>query len=219
MANFFPRWTNWLAFKLTICVGVIVLTLVAGIWYYFTPKYTRVGYQPTQPVQFSHVIHAQQLEMDCRYCHSFVEVASHSNVPNTQTCINCHGVGKIQATSPKLEPIRTSWETGEPVDWVRIHQVPDYAYFNHAVHVNRGVSCVSCHGKINEMPVVYHAEPLSMGWCLECHRNPENFLRPVDEVTNLDWTPPAGETQQEIGLKLKEEWAVQPPETCGGCHR
>jgi len=219
MANFFPRWTNWLALKVTICAGVIVMTLVAGIWYYFTPKYTRVGYQPTQPVTFSHVIHAQQLEMDCRYCHSFVEVASHSNVPNTQTCISCHGQGKIQAQSPKLEPVRQSWETGESMDWVRIHQLPDYAYFNHAVHVNRGVSCVSCHGQINEMPVVYHAEPLSMGWCLECHRNPQNFLRPVDEVTNLDWTPPEGETQLEIGSKLKEEWQVQPPETCGGCHR
>lgn len=219
MANFFPRWTNWLPLKLVICLGVVVMGLVAGIWYYFTPKYTRVGYQPTQPVPFSHVIHVEQLGMDCRYCHSYVEVAAHSNVPNTQTCISCHGEGKVQSDNPKLEAVRQSWASGQPVNWVWIHRVPDYTYFNHAVHVNRGISCYSCHGDVSAMEVVYQHEPQSMSWCLDCHRNPENHLRPPSEVFNLKWKPTGGETQKEIGLKFKEEWNVNPPVTCGGCHR
>ncbi len=220
MANFFPKWTNWLPLKLLICVGAVVSFLVAGIWYYFTPKYTRVGYEPNQPVPFSHVIHVEQLGMDCRYCHSFVEVASHSNVPTTQTCITCHGEGRVQHNNPKLTAIVDSWETGRPMHWNRIHEVPDYAYFNHAVHVNRGVSCYSCHGNVTEMDVVYQHEPQSMSWCLECHRAPENHLRPPEEIYNMNWKPVAGgETQLEIGTKFKEEWAVNPPVTCGGCHR
>ncbi len=219
MANFFPKWLNWLPLKLFICVGAIVTFLVAGIWYYFTPKYTRVGYQPNQPVPFSHVIHVEQLGMDCRYCHSFVEVASHSNVPTTQTCVTCHGEGKVQYDNPKLTAVQESWKTGQPIEWNRIHQVPDYAYFNHAVHVNRGVSCYSCHGDVSAMEVVYQHEPQSMAWCLDCHRAPENHLRPPEEIFNMKWKPVAGETQREIGLKFKEEWAVNPPVTCGGCHR
>jgi hypothetical protein len=219
MANFFPKWLNWLPLKLTICIGVIVTTLVGGIWYYFTPKYTRVGYEPDQPVPFSHVVHVEQLGMDCRYCHSFVEVASHSNVPTTATCIACHGEGKIKHDSPKLTAVVESWKTGRPVQWARVHQVPDYAYFNHAVHVNRGVSCYSCHGDVSAMPVVYQHEPQSMAWCLECHRAPENHLRPPEEIYNMKWKPVAGETQREIGMKFKQEWDVNPPVTCGGCHR
>ena len=217
MANFFPKSTNWLPLKLVICAGAIVTFIVGGLWYYFTPKYTRVGYEPTQPVPFSHVIHVQQLGMDCRYCHSFVEVASHSNVPTTQTCMSCHT--QIKADSPKLAAVRESWKTGQPVNWVRIHKVPDYTYFNHAVHVNRGVSCYSCHGAINEMKVVYQHEPQSMSWCLDCHRAPENHLRPPSEIYNMAWKPTGQETQREIGMKFKEEWEVNPPVTCGGCHR
>lgn len=219
MANFFPKWMNWLPLKLTVCVGAIVTMLVVGIWYYFTPKYTRVGYEPNQPVPFSHVIHVEQLGMDCRYCHSFVEVASHSNVPTTATCIGCHGEGKIKHDSPQLTAVVESWKTGNPIQWARIHQVPDYAYFNHAVHVNRGVSCYSCHGDVSAMPVVYQHEPQSMAWCLDCHRQPENHLRPPSEIYNMKWKPVAGESQRDIGLKFKQEWDVNPPVTCGGCHR
>lgn len=219
MSNFFPKWTNWLALKLTIVVMVVAVALVAMITYYFTPKYTRVGYQPNQPVPFSHVIHVEQLGMDCRYCHTFVEVAGHSNVPDVQTCMSCHGQGKIKWDSPLLEPIRRAWETGEPVRWVRIHQAPDYAYFNHAAHVNRGISCYSCHGDVAAMPVVWHHEPQSMAWCLDCHRNPELHLRPPEEVYNMKWRPVAGTTQKDIGSRFKELWDVNPPVTCGGCHR
>ncbi len=217
MANFFPKWTNWIPLKVVVCLGVVGLFVVAGVTYYFTPKYTRVGYMPTQPVPFSHAIHVEQLGMDCRYCHSFVEVASHSNIPTTQTCMACHT--QIRATSPKLEAVRESWKTGRPVNWLRVHKVPDYTYFNHAVHVNRGVSCFNCHGAVNEMQVVWQDQPQSMSWCLNCHRAPENALRPPSEVFNMNWKPGAGESQRGIGGKFKEEWEVNPPVTCGGCHR
>lgn len=189
MGNFFPRWTNWLPLKLAIALFFVLVGVTVGMTYYFTPKYTRVGYEPTQPVPFSHKIHAGQLGLDCRYCHSFVEVSGHSNVPTNQTCFNCHGTGKgnIRSSSPKLEKVMQAEATGHPIPWVKVHKLPDYAYFNHSVHVNRGVSCVSCHGEINKMEVVRHEKPLSMGWCLECHRNPENNLRPLDQITNLQY--------------------------------
>ena len=217
MANIFPRWSNFLPIKLGVMVVVLATIATAGVWYYFTPKYTRVGYKPVQPVPFSHDIHATQLGMDCRYCHSFVEVAAHSNVPNTQVCMNCHS--QVQKDSPKLQAVRDSWKTGQPVDWVQIHKTPDYAYFNHSVHVNRGVSCFSCHGAVNRMAEVYHAKPHSMGWCLDCHRAPENFLRPQEQVFNLDWPQPEGQAQLKVGLELKNKWNVNPPTSCSGCHR
>jgi hypothetical protein len=187
MANFFPRWSNWLPLKLAICGFVVVIGLTAGTWYYVTPKYTKVGYQPVQPVPFPHDIHVTQLGMDCRYCHSFVETAAHSNVPNTQTCMACHQ--QVQKDNPKLEPVRASWKSGDPVEWAWIHRLPDYVFYNHAAHVNRGISCASCHGQVNHMPAMYDAKPMSMKWCLDCHRHPENFLRPEDQITNLDWKP------------------------------
>ncbi len=217
MANIFPRELNALPVKVGMGLTVVAVLVVAAVWYYFTPKYTRVGYMPTQPVAFSHALHAGQLGIDCRYCHSQVENSSHSNIPTTQTCMNCHSA--IQTTSPKLARVRESWEKGKPIEWVQIHKVPDHVYFNHAAHVNRGVSCVSCHGKVNEMEVVYQDQPQSMGWCLQCHRAPENHLRPLDKITDLNWKPPAGTTQQDLGGRLKEQWNVHPPTQCAGCHR
>src|SRR5207302_214911 len=126
-------------------------------------------YEPIQPVPFPHDIHVSQLGMDCRYCHSFVDVAAQSNVPNTQTCMACHQ--QVQKDNPKLEPVRDSWKTGKPIEWVWLHRTVDYVYYNHAAHVNRGISCFSCHGAVNHMPVVYMAKPHSMAWCLECHRD------------------------------------------------
>ncbi len=243
MANYFPRWTNRLPLKVLVCLGVLGSALVAGVWYYFTPAYTRVGYEPVQPVPFSHEIHAAQLGMDCRYCHSFVEVAAHSNVPSTQTCMNCHS--QVQKESPKLVAVRESWATGKPIEWLQIHKTPGFAYFNHSVHINRGVSCFSCHGQVNHMPVVFHAKPFSMSFCLDCHRNPETGLRPRADVFNLDWRPddlnvplfvakygkPPGMeqkdfasdaklTQKEIGLTLARKLGVNAPvANCAGCHR
>jgi len=216
MPNIFPRWTNWLPFKIVFIVVLLVFLLVNGVTYYFTPKYTRVGYMPNQPVSFSHALHVEQLGMDCRYCHYSVETSSHSNVPTVQTCMSCHQ--HIQQKSEKLAPIRAAWESGQPVLWVRIHQAPDYVYFNHAAHVNRGISCQSCHGQVNHMTVVWHHEPHSMGWCLECHRRPENFIRELSEVYNLNYTI-SPEEQRTLGKKLVQEWAVSPPQNCAGCHR
>lgn len=206
-----------LPLKLLCCGGLLAVVVVTGVWYYFTPKYVRVGYMPTQPIPFSHALHVEQLGMDCRYCHSFVDVAGHSNIPTAQTCMSCHS--QVAPESRKLEPLRASYESGDPIEWVRVHRAPDYVFFNHAVHVNRGVSCQSCHGDVNQMEVVWHAEPQSMSWCLDCHRAPENHLRPLDEIYNFNWEPPEGKTQREIGLQLKEEWKVQPGVTCAACHR
>ncbi|CAN5346747.1 cytochrome c3 family protein [soil metagenome] len=207
MANFFPRWTNTVLLKVAVCLGVVGIGTVAAVSYYFTPEYTRVGYQPSQPVPFSHKLHAGQLGMDCRYCHNHVESSAHSNIPSSQTCWNCHQ--HVKKESPRLEPIRRSIDktyegyTGEPVEWVRVHKVPEYAYFDHSAHVNRGVSCVSCHGKINEMSVVYQHESQSMGWCLDCHRAPEKNLRPLDQITNLDWKPEDLDREQFYGHLLE----------------
>lgn len=189
MGNFFPRWTNWLPLKLAVALFFVLVGVAVGLTYYFTPKYTRVGYEPTQPVPFSHKIHAGQLQMDCRYCHSFAEESSHSNVPVNQVCFNCHGTGKgnIRSSSPKLARVMEAEASGQSIPWVKIHKLPDYAYFNHSAHLNRGISCASCHGKVNEMEVVRQDQPQSMGWCLQCHRNPEDNLRPLDQITNLNY--------------------------------
>jgi hypothetical protein len=224
MANIFPRSSNLLPLKIVFCLLILGGAVRGGMWYYFTPKYTRVGYEPTQPVPFSHKIHAGQLGMDCRYCHSFVETAAHSNVPTTQVCMNCHS--QVQKDNPKLQAVRESWQTGKPIQWIQVHKTPDYVYFNHSAHVNRGVSCVSCHGRVDQMEVVYHAESHSMDFCLTCHRAPENALRPVAEVTNLAYQPPTkdgesvAEAQKRIGNELKLAWKINPPDkNCAGCHR
>lgn len=224
MANIFPRSSNLLPFKIVLCLAILGGAATAGVWYYFTNKYTNVGYQPLQPVPFPHDVHVAQLGMDCRYCHSFVEVAAHSNVPTTQVCMNCHQ--QIQKENPKLKPLFDSWMTGKSVEWVQIHKTPDYVYFNHSAHVNRGVSCVSCHGRVDKMAVVHHDQPLSMAWCLDCHRHPEHHLRPLDQITNLGWQPPTKEgqsvakAQQELGNGIKRDWAINPPDkNCFGCHR
>jgi hypothetical protein len=225
MANIFPKGTNETVIKAGIALGAVGTLAALAVWYYFTPKYSRVGYQPVQPVHFQHDIHVGQLGLDCRYCHSYVEVSGHSNVPATQTCMNCHR--DVQKDNPKLQPVRDSWASGQPIQWVKIHNVPDYAYFNHSAHVNRGVSCVACHGKVNEMDVVYEAKSLSMGWCLQCHRNPQDYVRPIaadkpgdqSPIFNLNWTVPDGTTQGQLGMKLVKDWKINPPKDCAGCHR
>jgi formate-dependent nitrite reductase cytochrome c552 subunit len=213
MGNFFPRWTNWVPLKIAVCLGFIVVGVALGASYYFTPKYTRVGYEPTQPVPFSHKQHVGELGLDCRYCHSYVEVSGHSNVPTNQTCFNCHGPDKMQVKkeSEKLAKVREANESGDPINWIKVHKAPDYVYFNHSVHVNRGVSCVSCHGQINEMEVVKHDQPHSMGWCLDCHREPQNALRPLDQITNLTWKADSMKREDFYAkhVKLKDEDAIR----------
>lgn len=217
MSKLFPKSANGLPLQIVIYLVVLAGIATAGVTYYMTPKYTRVGYAPVQPVPFSHAKHVQEIGLDCRYCHSNVDKSGHSNVPTAQTCMNCHGV--VKATSPLLAPIRESYEKGTPVPWVWIHTTPDFAYFNHSIHVNRGVSCVECHGKVNEMDTVAHMQSLSMGFCLECHRNPEARLREPKDVFNLNSKTLADQGRQKDALDLVHNWKVKPPQSCSGCHR
>lgn len=216
MSDIFPKWTNSLPLKVGIGLALLGSSALAGVWYYFTPKYTRVGYKPTQPVAFSHDIHANQLQIDCRYCHNNVDKSWFSNVPAANTCMNCHSV--VLKDSPKLELVRQSYSTGKPIEWVQIHKVPDYVYFNHSVHVSRGISCVECHGQVNHMDEVYHAKPLSMSFCLDCHRNPEAALRDPKDVYNLDLKIDP-EKQLKSGLKFAHDWKVNASQNCSACHR
>ena len=211
MAFSFPRWANQLGPKLVVAGGLTATLALAGVTYYLTPKYTRVGYQPIQPVPFSHAVHAGQLGVDCRYCHNGVDKSWFSNIPAASTCMNCHS--QILKEDPRLQLVRDSFQSGQPIPWVQVHKAPDYVYFNHSVHVNRGVSCVHCHGPVNQMDEVYHAKPLSMGFCLDCHRKPEDYIRPVDLVTQLDWKG------QVNGKQLVHDWNVKPGESCSVCHR
>ena len=217
MSKLFPQSANKLPLQIVIYLGILAGIATAGVTYYMTPKYTRVGYAPLQPVPFSHALHAGQLGLDCRFCHSNVEKSGHSNIPSSQTCMNCHN--QVRKDSALLAPVRSSYETGEAVPWVWIHTTPDHVYFNHAAHVNRGVSCVECHGKINEMDVVAQAKPLSMGFCIECHRNPKTRVREKADVFNLDSQTIAAKAGVEAGMKFISDWKIKPPESCSGCHR
>ena len=211
----FPKWTN-LARPAIATLGVLVPVYVTLLLAYgASPQTTAVGYQPVQPVPYSHALHAGELGINCRYCHTTVETAAHAAIPPTQTCMNCHA--KIRATSPKLLPVRESYATGMPVPWVRVHDLPDFVYFNHSAHVRRGVGCVECHGRIDKMEVVTQVERLSMGWCLDCHRNPDRHLRPPEAVTQMDWVAP--ENPDVYGRRLREAANISPPTQCWTCHR
>ena len=189
--------------------------VVFFFWYWGSPKFTDVGYRPVQPVKYSHKLHAGDMGMDCRYCHSQIEQSRHANIPPTQTCMNCHKV--VGLDNPNLAPVRESWDTGTPIEWVRVHKLPDYAYFNHAAHLRAGIGCIECHGNVRQMEVVEQVKPLSMGWCLDCHRNPDPHIRPISELTNMEWTPPPDHA--EFVKRFKEERNINPPEDCSACHR
>ncbi len=177
-----------------------------------------MGYQPEQPLPYSHATHAGKLGIDCRYCHTTVEHAAVAAVPPTQTCMNCHTkIGLKEGQSDKLQLVRDSNANGTPIPWVRVHDLPDFVYFDHSAHVRRGVGCVSCHGRVDKMEVVYQAEPLSMGWCLGCHRNPEPHLRPLERITEMDWVP--WEDRAAMGRRLREEYNIDPSTDCSTCHR
>ena len=206
----FPRSLNKLPMILGAVGTIVPAVLIGVIWYYVTPKNFQVGYAPTQPVPYSHRLHAGQMGMDCRYCHANVEVAAKAMIPPTQVCMGCHAV--VKTTSARIAPINASWESGKPIEWVHIHKLPDHAYFDHSAHLTAGVGCVTCHGRVDQMEVVRAATPLGMGWCLNCHRDPTPNLRPKDQVTNMEWKPedaPAGWVAPD----------VHPPQHCSGCHR
>ena len=210
----FPRWLDSLRPVVgLVAFGVVPVYLVLLVWYGASPITTDVGYQPEQPVPYSHALHVGELGIDCRYCHNTVEESAHASIPTTSTCMNCHTA--IHVDSEKLDPVRESYESGLPVHWVRVHDLPDYSYFNHSAHVQRGVGCVSCHGRVDTMEVVRQVQPLSMGWCLDCHRNPDPHLRPLDKITDMTWQPASDEEHRQI----REALNAQPNEDCSTCHR
>jgi hypothetical protein len=240
----FPRQLNLLPVVLGVASlgGVFGLTFV--VWFYFAPHNLQVGYAPEQPVPYSHRLHAGELGIDCRYCHASVERSQEAMIPPTQTCMGCHSV--IRNDSAKLAPIRDSWETGQPVPWVRVHKLPEHAFFDHSVHVGVGVGCATCHGRIDQMEVVRIEQPISMAWCLDCHRDPWPNLRPRDQITNMRWEADEAWTAEVEAQRHAAEQrvadaaelvaahgegeplepvdptalaAIQPPEHCSGCHR
>lgn len=194
---------------------VVGLFAVFAVWYWGSPEYTDVGYRPVQPVYYSHALHAGELGLDCRYCHSTVERAPVAIVPATSVCMNCHQlVGRDLET---LELVRQSAAEDRPLRWTRVHDLPDYVRFDHSAHLAANVGCSSCHGDVAAMEVVTQMEPLSMGWCLECHRDPDMHLRPDDELTDTAWQP--GPDQLAFARQLREAEPISPPVACTGCHQ
>lgn len=215
MPAIFPRWTNNIPIAIGLLAPLVGAGLIFAVWYWFSASYTDVGYRPQQPVAYSHKVHAGDMGIDCRYCHNTVEQAAQASIPPTATCMNCHE--QVKTESLRLRKVRESWKTGEPIEWVRVHQLPDYVYFDHSVHVAGGVGCVSCHGRVDKMVVVELDQPLSMGWCLDCHRDPEPNLRPLDQVTNMNWDPATADYDPKRDPARKRQ--VNPPLYCSGCHR
>jgi Cytochrome c7 and related cytochrome c len=200
-------------------IAVPVVLVAAGfVWfeYYRSPHWTGVLVPIGQPVLFSHRHHAGQLKIDCRYCHTSVEKSSFAGLPPTQTCMTCHS--QIFTDSPLLQPVRNSYASGQPIRWNRVHNLPDYVYFDHAIHVNKGVGCSSCHGQVNEMPLVWKTQTLFMEWCLGCHRQPEANLRPDSEIFNLNWQP--SKDQPQAGARLARDYHLDAAHltNCSVCH-
>jgi hypothetical protein len=215
MSDIFPKWTNRLPLYLVAAAILFGGGALAGFWYFFTPKYTRVGYQPLQPVAFSHATHSGQLGMDCRICHQGAEASWFSNFPTAASCMNCHN--QVLKGDPRMALVSQSALTGKAIPWVQIHKLPDYVYFNHAAHLNRGVGCASCHGQVQTMEEVAQIQPLSMTFCLDCHRNPGPNLRPLGKITDMTWSPaslPTGWAE-----KFMAEAKINPLQDCSACHR
>ncbi|HXD34579.1 MAG TPA: cytochrome c3 family protein [Pyrinomonadaceae bacterium] len=222
MPQIFHHSTNGLA-KTTIFGAVFVL--LASLWIFAeisrSSWNTGQWVEIHQPVQFSHKHHVGDDGIDCRYCHSSVESTASAGMPSTAVCMNCHK--QIWSDSPYLEPVRASFRTGKPLEWTRVHDLPDYAYFNHSIHVNKGVGCSTCHGRVDQMPVVYQASTLQMEWCLGCHRAPERFVRDKKRIFEMDWRP-ENKTAEQLteGKRLMREYHIQPANvltSCSTCHR
>ena len=219
MPQIFHPSTNVLA-KLSIFGAIFIL--LAALWVLAeinrSSWNTGAYVEREQPVQFSHKHHSGDDGIDCRYCHTSVETSATAGMPSTQTCMNCHT--QIWADSPYLEPVRESYRTGKPIEWTRVHDLPDYVYFNHSIHVNKGVGCSTCHGNVSQMPLMYQASSLQMEWCLSCHRQPQNFVREKKDIYKMDWQPPAN--QAEVGAELVKKNKIPDSfvlTSCSTCHR
>ena len=190
MAQIFDRSSNALARMSLVLSGLIIIALGVTLdELQRSPWVTRQGQRADQPVPFSHKHHVQGLGLQCQYCHVTVEKSSYAGIPPTKTCMNCHA--QIWTNAQLLEPVRHSWATGESVKWTKVHDLPDYVYFSHEIHVNKGLGCSTCHGRVDQMPLMYQQNTLQMEWCLDCHRNPAKNLRPTSQVYNMAWEKPA----------------------------
>jgi hypothetical protein len=203
-------------------IFALVFIIGGGVWVASTiersPYVTDAGVFREQPVPFSHEHHVRGLGLDCRYCHTSVEDSSFAGIPPTKTCMTCHT--KIWTNAPILEPVRESWRTNTPIHWQRVNNLPDFVYFNHSIHVAKGIGCSTCHGRVDEMPLTFQAASLQMEWCLTCHRNPERFMRPRSQVFNMAWEPPAN--QEQAGMQLAHRYNILPKQlmqNCSLCHR
>jgi hypothetical protein len=218
MSQIFPPSANIIA-RLSILAVVLLVAGLAGLGYYIvrSPFMTEVGVAKAQAVPFSHQQHVGGLGLDCRYCHTSVETSNTASIPPTETCMGCHA--QVAAESVNLEMVRTSAAEGQPLEWIRVHDLADFVYFNHAIHVNQGVGCETCHGRIDQMPIVAKAQNLQMDWCLDCHRNPEKYVRPRDAVFTMGWQPPAD--QAVLGPQLVAEHGIRVDQLtdCSVCHR
>src|SRR5450432_4825468 len=219
MPQIFQHSTNALA-KATIFGAVFILLAALWVGAQISRSSWNTGQwvERQQPVQFSHKHHVGDDGIDCRYCHTGVETSAYAGIPPTKTCMNCHSV--LFNNVGYLEPVRESYRTEESIHWVKVHRLADYVYFNHSIHVNKGIGCSSCYGAVNEMPLMYQASPLNMSWCVDCHRNPEQNLRPKDQIYNMNWKAPAD--QEEAGKKLRVEYNLRSTlelTSCSTCHR
>lgn len=216
MAQIFHPSTNTLS---RVSIGLLIGLVLGGLnmlnVYNRSSYVTQANVVRDQPVPFSHKHHVNGLGLDCRYCHESVEQNASAGIPATHTCMTCHS--QIWARSPMLEPVRESYRTQKPLEWTRVHDLPDFAYFDHSIHVAQGVGCSTCHGQVDQMPLMWRHSTLHMEWCLECHRSPEEFIRPREEVFNMKWVPP--DDQLHRGLALVEEYGVESKTSCSTCHR
>ena len=218
MAQLFPKSANYLA---PASIAAIVLVAGGAVGSLLALEYAgfnqRRGETLEQPVPFSHEHHVAGLGIDCRYCHTAVEKSASAGVPPTATCYNCHKL--VWNEAPMLEPVRSSFRTGQPLEWNKVHDLPDFTYFNHSIHVAKGIGCATCHGPVQEMRLMRSAQPIQMRWCLDCHRNPEKYIRPKEEIYNMTWK---AKDQETLGRELVEKYKVRPPAeitSCGTCHR
>lgn len=215
----FHRSTNTIA-KVSLIGAIFFLGFVG--WAFSSlmrsPYATGQGVVLKQPVPFSHQHHVAGLGIDCRYCHTSVEQSAFAGIPPTQTCMNCHN--QIWTNADLLEPVRSSYANNVPIEWNRVHDLPDFVFFNHSVHVAKGVGCVTCHGQVDRMPLMFQQASLQMEWCLDCHRDPGKFVRPREEVFNINWQPPADPAERHaLQARLVKEYNVQSLMSCSTCHR
>jgi hypothetical protein len=217
MAQIFPPSANWFSKASVLIVLVFVGSLLSIILNINRLDYvSKVNVPIDQPVPFSHKHHVQGMGIDCRYCHTTVEESAFAGIPPTETCMTCHS--QIWTEAPLLEPVRESYRTNTSLQWNRVHDLPDFVYFDHSIHLSKGIGCQSCHGQVDEMPLVWKENTLNMEWCLECHRAPEKFIRPQEEVFNMTWQ---AQDQESLGPKLVAEYQVQTSQltNCSICHR